>query len=230
MKRLIGWMAPAAALLALALSANAQDDKEALKKKILESVEKKLKEEEERILKEVAKLIDDELGKGMGKKSDDKPKEDPPPAKKAGYLGIQAEEVSREECEELKIEGGVRVYAVHPDSPAQKGGVEEGDIIVEIDGEKILDFATLRPVLLKKGAGAGVTMKVLRSKKSREIKVTLGVHPEEQSRGVPEQRPKSDRKAEAKKTEEPSKDESSKTSKGDQDLRERLRKFLEKQK
>ncbi|NJP37953.1 S1C family serine protease [Alkalicoccus luteus] len=45
------------------------------------------------------------------------------------------------------VKGGVYIEGVQPDSPAQDGGMEEGDVIVELDGEEIRDANELRRYL-----------------------------------------------------------------------------------
>lgn len=75
-----------ALVFALNAAAFAQNDKEAIKKKILEKIEAKLKAEEEKILKELEKIIDEELAKlDGGAPKDPEPKKpdpkDPDPKK-----------------------------------------------------------------------------------------------------------------------------------------------------
>ncbi|MBI2932385.1 MAG: PDZ domain-containing protein [Planctomycetes bacterium] len=198
-----------------ALQARAQEDKEALKKRILEAVEKKLKAEEERILKEIEKIIDEELAKSNGVKPpkrapEHERKPEPAKPKGRGYLGIVPSEVTPEEAEELGIEGGVRVEAFPPqEGPAEKAGVEVGDIIVRVDGEKVTEPRKLPGLVQKKGAGAEVTLKIVRDGETRDIKVTLGRHPDD--RPEPEKKP------------EPV------PPPGEDDLRQRIKKFLDKQ-
>lgn len=197
----------------------AQDDKEAIKKRILDQVEARLKLEEKRILEEISKLIDEELAKLQGKPADPpkpvdpKPSEAPKPPvrKKPGFLGIQPGDLTDDERKELGIEGGVMIAAVIEGSPAEKGGLKDGDIILAVDGEKIADFTRLPRIFAEKGAGATVTIKVQRGKEAKEFKVTLG------SRGDDSEPPPSEP---PKETPKPSTPESEK------DLQDRLKKFL----
>jgi S1-C subfamily serine protease len=68
--------------------------------------------------------------------------------------------------------------AVIPNSPAERAGIKEGDLILEIDGEKITLQNTLAAVVRKKKVGDVVTLKIWRDGKILEIKVTLGKLPE----------------------------------------------------
>jgi S1-C subfamily serine protease len=68
--------------------------------------------------------------------------------------------------------------AVIPNSPAERAGIKEGDLILEIDGEKITLQNTLAAAVRKKKVGDLVTLKIWRDGKILEIKVTLGKLPE----------------------------------------------------
>ena len=63
--------------------------------------------------------------------------------------------------------------AVVKDSPAQKAGLKEYDIILELDGEKITEENPLADLLSKKKIGDEITLKVLREGKIIEVKVKL---------------------------------------------------------
>jgi len=175
--KLATWLLASMTLFLAAAPARAQEDKEALKKKILEEIEKKLKEETDRILKEIAKLIDDEIAKARGKKPDAPPSA--PPAAKPGFLGVRPsqEQPSAEEFKELKIEGGVRIEVIEG-APAEKAGLQDEDIIVEIDGTKVKEFPEMPRLLQKKSAGAEVKLKVQRGKQTKEFTVKLAERPE----------------------------------------------------
>lgn len=212
MRTIVGVMAFLAAGAAWA-----QDDKEAIKKRLLEQIEARLKQEEKRILEEISRLIDEELAKLQGKPPADPPKTpDPKPGpapakKKPGFLGIQPGDLSDDERKELGIEGGVMIAAVIEGSPAEKGGLKDGDIILAVDGEKIADFTRLPRIFAEKGAGTTVAIKVQRGKETREFKVTLGTRGDD-SDPPPAETPK-----------EPSKPP---TPESEKDLQDRLKKFL----
>ena len=176
MKTVIALVAFAASLLA-APAARAQDDKEELKRRILEQIEKKLREEEKRILEEISKLIDEELAKARGRKPAE-PGPAAPAAGKSPFLGVkpEAEQPEEEDFKLWKIEGGVGVEIV-PGSPAEKAGLQDGDVIFEADGKKVREWSELPSAVGAKKVGDQVKLKFIRGKESKELTVTLGERP-----------------------------------------------------
>lgn len=63
--------------------------------------------------------------------------------------------------------------AVIQNSPAEKAGLKEYDIILEIDGEKISEENTLADILMKKKPNQEISLKVLRDGKIIEVKTIL---------------------------------------------------------
>ncbi len=175
MKLMTGIMAVAMSVLAAA-PARAQDDKQELKKKILDEIARKLDEEMKRILAEVEKIIDDEIARARGKK----PPAAPPSAPaRPGFLGVKPdpEQPEEDDFKAWKVEGGVRVIPIEG-APAAKAGLQEGDVIIEAEGTKIREWAELPESLKTRKPGDKVKIKFLRGKETKEVTVTLGTRPE----------------------------------------------------
>ncbi|MBC7073969.1 PDZ domain-containing protein, partial [Candidatus Parcubacteria bacterium] len=64
--------------------------------------------------------------------------------------------------------------AIFPGSSAEKAGLKEGDIILELNGEKITSENPLAKILMKYKPGDKVVLKVLRGKMEKTFEVTLG--------------------------------------------------------
>lgn len=64
--------------------------------------------------------------------------------------------------------------AVMPGSPADKAGLVENDIILEIDGQKITEEQSLARVVRAKKPGDKVTLKILHKGEEKNITVELG--------------------------------------------------------
>jgi len=67
--------------------------------------------------------------------------------------------------------------AIFPNSPADKVGLRAGDIILELNGEKITPERKLAKIIMKYSPGDKITLKILRGEEEKEIKVTLGERP-----------------------------------------------------
>jgi serine protease Do len=70
---------------------------------------------------------------------------------------------------------GARIgdLAVIPGSPADKAGLEENDIILEVNGEKITQKTPLENVIASLAVGDKVTLKILHDGKEKTVTVTL---------------------------------------------------------
>lgn len=68
---------------------------------------------------------------------------------------------------------GISEVAVVPGSPADKAGIVENDIVLEINSEKIDSQNGLSSLLQKYNVGDSVTLKISHQGKEKEVKVTL---------------------------------------------------------
>lgn len=93
-----------------------------------------------------------------------------------GYLGVVIQEVSRELAESFGLDRphGALVTRVLEGSPAEKGGVREGDVIVAFNGEPIDRSAELPHLVGRAKVGAEAELKVVREGKAMAIDVVIG--------------------------------------------------------
>jgi serine protease Do len=91
-----------------------------------------------------------------------------------GHIGIGIADVTPENAKffDNSTTGGV-VTQVEPDSPGAKAGLQIGDVITEIDGQKVSDAGELQVMVGQKQPGSKITLKVLRDGKTITIPVTL---------------------------------------------------------
>lgn len=77
------------------------------------------------------------------------------------------------------VEGNL-IVRVKPDSPAEAAGLQEGDVITAVDGQKLESDDDLSDVIHAHKAGDVVTLSVQRpgEEETLEIEVTLGENPE----------------------------------------------------
>jgi len=72
------------------------------------------------------------------------------------------------------IIGGRRSPAISPGSAAEKAGLQEGDIVLEFNHEKISIENHLRRIIVKYEPGDEVVLRVLRDKEEKTVNVVLG--------------------------------------------------------
>ncbi len=78
---------------------------------------------------------------------------------------------------------GATVAEVVQGSPAAEAGLEEGDVITELDGEKIAGTEDLIAAIAAEQPGDTVKLEIERDSKSTEISVNLGTQPAESGNG-----------------------------------------------
>jgi serine protease Do len=98
-----------------------------------------------------------------------------------GWLGVSIQEVNRDLAESFGLErpAGALVAAVVPDSPAAKGGLQAGDIILKVDGTAIEFSADLPHLIGRKRPGSTAALEVVRNGKPLDLKVKVGELPSE---------------------------------------------------
>jgi len=96
-----------------------------------------------------------------------------------GYLGILPQAITRDLAEALgvKAKEGILVAEVVEDGPADKAGMERGDIIVKFNGRESREVDEFRLNVAQAGVGAEVEVDVLRDGDTRKLEVTLGERP-----------------------------------------------------
>lgn len=95
-----------------------------------------------------------------------------------GYVGVYIQELSQELAEGfgLKTPEGALVTKVEKGSPAEKAGLTEGDIITALNGTKVTSSVSLPMLVSPIRPGTEVTLTVIRDKKERQMKVTVGTN------------------------------------------------------
>jgi serine protease Do len=81
------------------------------------------------------------------------------------YLGVEYRDVEPEMAEQfrLAVREGIVVAAVDPDAPADRAGIQRGDIITRIDDTPIKQSGDLRRVLRDRRPGDSVRVTVVRA-------------------------------------------------------------------
>ncbi len=92
-----------------------------------------------------------------------------------GRIGVQIDQVTKEVAESIGLgkAQGVLVRGVEEGSPAEKAGVEAGDIIVRFDGKAIDKVADLPRLVGNTKPGTRVGMTVFRRGANKDLSVTV---------------------------------------------------------
>jgi len=98
-----------------------------------------------------------------------------------GYLGVELSELSPEDCTGLGLKEncGVKIPAVVQDSPAEKAGLINEDVILSINRRPVGNVRTVVERIQNLGAGATVEVVILRNGREKEVSVTLAPHPQD---------------------------------------------------
>jgi serine protease Do len=98
-----------------------------------------------------------------------------------GWLGVVIQDIDKDLADAMDLQSsrGVLVSDVTKDSPAEKAGIERSDVLTKLNGEEINSTGQLRNLVATSGAGATVTINVIRDNEQRELTITLGEMPED---------------------------------------------------
>ena len=109
-----------------------------------------------------------------------------------GRIGVQIGEVTKEVAESLGLPRaqGALVARVEPGSPAEKAGVEAGDIITHFNGTTLEKSGDLPRLVGNTKPGSKSTLTVLRKGAKRDLQVTVAEMEAEQTAKKEEKKPK----------------------------------------
>jgi serine protease DegQ len=96
-----------------------------------------------------------------------------------GYFGVEPEDITTEAAELLKLAraDGVVLKGVQRASPAGRAGLEPGDVILTINGQKVTNSRSMLNQIAQLPPGSNASVRVLRSGKEVELPVTVGERP-----------------------------------------------------
>jgi serine protease Do len=93
-----------------------------------------------------------------------------------GYLGININDVTPDNAHffNLKNTEGAIVAQVSPDSPASKGGLKQGDVVTEVNGEKVTGASSLQVAVSEMTPGTALKLGIVRDGKPVTLDLTVG--------------------------------------------------------
>lgn len=96
-----------------------------------------------------------------------------------GFLGVTLQQLDNDLTQAFGLEKaeGVIVTEVSKDSPAEKAGIKQGDVITKYNNHAVTNAGALRNAISMMKPDTKVTLSILRDKKLIEIPVILGNFP-----------------------------------------------------
>ena len=93
-----------------------------------------------------------------------------------GHLGVAIQDLTQDLAKSfgLKQAKGALVSSVAEDSPAQRAGLKQGDVIVAYQGKPVEDAAALQREVTHTPVNTKATLKIIRDGREQEVTVTIG--------------------------------------------------------
>jgi serine protease Do len=108
-----------------------------------------------------------------------------------GRIGVSIQDVTKDVAESLGLKqtGGALVGSVEKGGPAEKAGVEAGDVIVKVDGRDVHSSSDLPRIITAVRPGTRITLTVWRRNTQKDLALTVAeMHDDDapaQKRGAP---------------------------------------------
>jgi serine protease Do len=100
-------------------------------------------------------------------------------ADRGSEIGVSVRDLDAAGLESQKVQGGVVIEDVRPESPAASAGLRAGDVVVSFDGERIRSVRQFSRLVQETPPGRAVTAGIVRDGKRSDLSVT----PERADRG-----------------------------------------------
>lgn len=104
-----------------------------------------------------------------------------------GFIGVTLQTIDRDLAHAFNVEqhSGALVTSISKDSPAEKSGLKQGDIIRTFNDHKVNNIATLRNAIALMAPGSKLNLTVLRDGKTMDIAVEVASFPVTKQAVVP---------------------------------------------
>ena len=96
-----------------------------------------------------------------------------------GWIGIESQDITPEMVESfgLSKRSGAMIAGVVRGGPAERAGIQPGDILVAVAGKKVADTSEMLKLVAQLEPGASVPMTIVRQGRETTIAVKIGRRP-----------------------------------------------------
>ncbi len=96
-----------------------------------------------------------------------------------GWVGIEAQDITPQLAESFRLSHtrGSLIAGVLRNSPAEKAGLKPGDILLEINGNKVTDSSTMLNLIANLQPDEKATLKIARDQREINVTVIIGKRP-----------------------------------------------------
>jgi len=100
-----------------------------------------------------------------------------------GWLGVHVQQITPEIKEGLNLpnDNGALISDIAPGSPAEKGGLKRGDVIIAVNNMQIMDDDDLPKYVANLAPGTKAEFKIIRDNKNKILGIKLSEFPEQQA-------------------------------------------------
>jgi serine protease Do len=101
-----------------------------------------------------------------------------------GFLGVSVSELTPDIAQGFGLKEGTKgalVQGVMPKSPAAKGGVQPGDVVVAVNGRPVENAAQLTRAVSSVVPGSKATLTLLRGSDKKDVQITVTTRPDEEA-------------------------------------------------
>jgi len=102
-----------------------------------------------------------------------------------GWLGVYIQDITPELAKQFKLNAntGALVSDVMEGSPAEKAGLERGDVIMQYNGKEVENNSHLRNMVAQTPVGKAIDVKIIHDGGEKKLKVTIGELPANMAKG-----------------------------------------------
>ena len=100
-----------------------------------------------------------------------------------GYLGVGLQPLDENIASSLGLpkDSGEIVRSVQPNEPAARAGIQQGDVIVRVNGREVSPEETVSFLIANTPVGSRIPLEIIRGGRRQTIQVTVGQRPTEEA-------------------------------------------------